>query len=165
LPAHWQRFPHLGNLTVDVVDQLLEDILKITNRSFVMFDTLALIVVTVSAMGVVNTMAISVMERRQEIAMMRSIGMTRSQTRKMILAEAGTLGLMGGVLGLGLGLVLSRMFIVVVRHLMDYELTYRLSASALISSVVIALVVSQLAALIPAVQAGRRPIIAGLKEE
>jgi putative ABC transport system permease protein len=152
------------NLTVDVVEQLLEDILEITDRSFVMFDTLALIVVTVSAMGVVNTMAISVMERRQEIAMMRSIGMTRGQTRRMILAEAAALGLIGGGLGLALGLVLSRMFIVVVRHLMDYELTYILSTRALVSSVLIALVVSQLAAVLPAMRAARQEIIAGLEE-
>ena len=152
------------NLTVNVVEQLLDDILEITDRSFVMFDTLALIVVTVSAMGVVNTMAISVMERRQEIAMMRSIGMTRAQTRRMILAEAAAIGLIGGALGLALGLVLSRMFIVVVRHLMDYELTYILSTRALVSSVIIALVVSQVAAFLPAMRAARQPIIAGLEE-
>lgn len=152
------------NLTVDVVDQLLENVLEITDRSFVMFDTLALIVVSVSAMGVVNTMAISVMERRQELSMLRSVGMTRPQLRKMILAEAGALGLMGGILGLGLGVVLARMFIVVVRHLMDYELTNQLSTRALISSAIIALVVSQAAALIPAIRASRRPIIEGLGE-
>ncbi|MFP3854293.1 MAG: ABC transporter permease [Anaerolineales bacterium] len=152
------------NLTVDVVEDLLAVVLEITDRSFVMFDTLALIVVSVSAMGVVNTMAISVMERQREIAMLRSIGMTRQQIRRMILAEAGVIGLLGGVLGLALGLVLSRMFIVVVRHLMDYELSYQLSARALISSVIIALVISQLAALIPAIRAARRPIISSLKE-
>lgn len=152
------------NLTVDVVEDLLANVLEITDRSFVMFDTLALLVVTVSAMGVVNTMAISVMERQREIAMLRSIGMTRGQIRRMILAEAGVLGLMGGILGLGLGLMLSRMFIVVVRHLMDYELTYQLSSRALISSVIIALGVSQVAALIPAIRAARKPIITALKE-
>jgi putative ABC transport system permease protein len=104
------------------------------------------------------------MERQREIAMLRSIGMTRAQIRRMILAEAGVIGLMGGILGLGLGLVLSRMFIVVVRHLMDYELSYQLSSRALISSVIIALGVSQVAALIPAIRAARRPIIAALKE-
>ena len=152
------------NLTVDVVDTLLEGVLEITDRSFVMFDTLALLVVSVSALGVVNTMAISVMERRQELSMLRSIGMTRAQLRKMILAEAGALGLMGGILGLGLGVVLAQMFIVVVRHLMDYELTNQLSTRAIISSAVIALVVSQAAALIPAVRASRQSIIEGLAE-
>jgi putative ABC transport system permease protein len=153
------------NLTVDVVDKLLEDVLEITDRSFVMFDTLALLVVSVSAMGVVNTMAISVMERRQELSMLRSIGMTRAQLRKMILAEAGALGLMGGVLGLGLGVVLAQMFIVVVQHLMDYELTNQLSTRAIISSAVIALVISQAAALIPAIRASRQPIIKGLADQ
>lgn len=97
--------------------------------------------------------------------MLRSIGMTRAQLRKMILAEAGALGLMGGVLGLGLGVVLAQMFIVVVQHLMDYELTNQLSTRAIISSAVIALVISQAAALIPAIRASRQPIIKGLADQ
>jgi len=152
------------NLTVNVVEKLVEDVLEITDRSFLMFDTLALIVVSVSAMGVVNTMAISVMERQREISMLRSIGMTRSQLRKMILAEAAALGAIGGILGLGLGIVLARMFIVVVRHLTDYELTMQLSTSAIISSVIIALIVSQVSALVPAIRVSRQPIVASMGE-
>jgi len=152
------------NLTVDVVEKLLEDVLEITDRSFIMFDTLALIVVSVSAMGVVNTMAISVMERQRELSMLRSIGMTRAQIRKMILAEAAGLGIIGGMLGLILGVILAQMFIGVVQHLMDYELTNQLSTRAILSSAVIALVVSQVSALIPAIQASRKPIIKGMGE-
>jgi putative ABC transport system permease protein len=153
------------NLTVDVVEDLLRSVLEITDQSFIMFDTLALIIVSVSAMGVVNTMAISVMERRHEIAMLRAIGLTRRQVITMILAEAATLGALGGALGLALGLIFSRMLIVVVQHLMDYELTYRLSTRALISSAVIALVISQLAALIPAARAAKQDIVIGLSEQ
>lgn len=153
------------NLTVEVVDDLLSNMLDIVDQSFVMFDTLAFIVVSVSAMGVVNTMAISVMERRREIAMLRSIGFNRGQVRHMILAEAATLGVMGGGLGLVLGIALSRMFIRIVEFLAGYELTYVLSQRALISSVVIALVISQAAAYFPARRAARREIVIGLKEE
>lgn len=153
------------NLTVEAVDELMRDTLEIVDQSFVMFDTLALVVVGVSAMGVVNTMTISVMERQREIAMLRSIGYTRRQVRRMILAEAASLGVMGGGLGLVLGLALSRMCIQVVQQLAGYELTYVLSSKALISSVVIALVISQVAALLPATHAAKKEIVAALKEE
>jgi len=153
------------NLTVELADDLVRSALDIVDQSFIMFDTLAIIVVSVSAMGVVNTMAISVMERRRELAMLRSLGLTRRQIIKMILAEAAVLGAMGGTLGLFFGIVLARMFVKVVQHLMDYELTNVLSARALISSVVIALGVSQVAALIPAIRASRGEIVENLHEE
>lgn len=153
------------NLTVEVVEDLMRSTLKIVDQSFVMFDTLALIVVSVSAMGVVNTMAISVIERQREISMLRGVGFTRRQVRRMILSEAATLGVMGGALGLVLGLFLARMYIKVVQHLAGYELAYKISISALVSGLLIALIISQAAALFPAMRAARRPIVAALKEE
>ncbi len=153
------------NLVVEVVDELLRSVLEIVDQSFLMFDTLALIVVSVSALGVVNTMAISVLERRREIAVLRSIGLTRRQVVRMVLAEAAVLGSLGGVLGLAFGIVLARMFIRVVQHLVDYELTMVISPRVLISSVLIALVVSQLAALVPALRASRGQIVESLHEE
>jgi len=153
------------NLTVDVVDELMRSMLEIVDQTFIMFDTLAFIVVSVSAMGLVNTMTISVLERQREIAMLRSIGLNRRQVKCMILAEAASLGAMGGGLGLVLGLALSRMFVKVVEHLGGHKMTYVLSSKALISSVVIALVISQVAALLPATRAANREIIVALKEE
>ena len=151
-------------LTVTVVEELMADMLAIVDRSFVMFDTLALIVVTVAAMGVVNTMAISVLERQREMAVLRSIGLTRGQVVRMVLAEAGVLGILGGILGLLFGFVLSRMMVKLIQHLVDYELTYVLSVKALITSVILALVISQLAAALPARKTAQGEIVAGLRE-
>ena len=61
----------------------------------------------VSLFGMVNTMVLSVFERTREIGMLRTIGMTRRQARRMIRHESVITALIGAALGLGLGLFLS----------------------------------------------------------
>ena len=63
--------------------------------------------VIVSLFGMVNTMVLSVFERTREIGMLRTIGMTRRQARRMIRHESVITALIGAALGLGLGLFLS----------------------------------------------------------
>ena len=63
--------------------------------------------VIVSLFGMVNTMVLSVFERTREIGMLRTIGMTRRQARRMIRHESIITALMGTALGVGLGLFLS----------------------------------------------------------
>ena len=63
--------------------------------------------VVVSLFGMVNTMVLSVFERTREIGMLRTIGMTRRQARRMIRHESVITALIGAALGLGLGLFLS----------------------------------------------------------
>ena len=65
--------------------------------------------VIVSLFGMVNTMVLSVFERTREIGMLRTIGMTRRQARRMIRHESVITALIGTALGLGLGLFLSAM--------------------------------------------------------
>ena len=74
------------------------------DQAFSMFDVMALISIVVGSLGVVNTLTMSVIERTQEIGMLRAIGMTRSQIVRMVLAEAGLMGVIGGVFGVGLAL-------------------------------------------------------------
>ena len=64
--------------------------------------------VVVSLFGMVNTMVLSVFERTREIGMLRTIGMTRRQARRMIRHESVITALIGAALGLGLGLFLVR---------------------------------------------------------
>ena len=61
----------------------------------------------VSLFGMVNTMVLSVFERTREIGMLRALGMTRRQARRMIRQESVITALIGAALGLGLGVFLS----------------------------------------------------------
>lgn len=61
--------------------------------------------VAVAVLGIVNTMLVSVAEGRRELALLRSLGMTRRQLRRLVIVEAAMLGLAGGVVGVVLGAI------------------------------------------------------------
>jgi len=79
-------------------------------RVFGLFDALALVAILVAALGIINTLAISVVERVREIGILRAIGMSRRQASRMVVVEAAVLGLVGIVLGpivgIGVGAIL-----------------------------------------------------------
>lgn len=65
------------------------------------------ITLLVAAIGIINTMVMSIYERTKEIAIMKVIGATFTDIRLLFLAEAGMIGFFGGVLGLGFSYTLS----------------------------------------------------------
>ena len=71
---------------------------------FGLFDALAVVAVLVAALGIVNTLTMNVVERVREIGVLRATGMTRSQVWRMVVIEAGVLGVIGAVLGCLAGL-------------------------------------------------------------
>jgi putative ABC transport system permease protein len=75
----------------------------------VLYALLALAVV-IGILGVVNTLALSVIERTREIGLLRALGLTRRQLRTVIRVESALIVLVGGVLGIGGGYLLGAMF-------------------------------------------------------
>jgi putative ABC transport system permease protein len=107
----------------------------------------------------------NVLERQREIGSLRSLGLTRWQTTKMVLAEAATLGVIGGVFGLAFGYVLSQVFINALNGLTGYDLAYVFEWGPFVAGAAVALVVSQLAALYPAWKAAGVNIVEAVKHE
>ncbi|MGE5137902.1 MAG: ABC transporter permease, partial [Rudaea sp.] len=153
------------HVTVESNKSLKDRALELTSQAFTLFDVLALIAMIVAALGVVNTMTMNVVERTQEIGMLRALGMTRLQVIKMILAEAGIMGLIGGAFGLVFGLFLSRLFLMALSLMQGYELNYVVPVEGVLVSVFIALVVSQLAGLWPARRAAGLRVIESIHFE
>jgi putative ABC transport system permease protein len=163
------RIEHLygerRHLTVESNKALKARALSLTAQANALFDVLVLIAMVVASLGVVNTLTMNVLERTQEIGMLRSVGMTRRQVGRMILAEAGMMGLIGGAFGLVLGLFLSRLFLIATASTEGYEVTYVLPTEGILVSLLIALVVSQLAAIWPARRAAGIRIIEAIQCE
>ena len=67
--------------------------------------------VIVSIFGIVNTLVLSVFERTRELGMLRAVGMTRRQTRRMIRHESVITALIGAALGLPLGVFLAALLV------------------------------------------------------
>jgi putative ABC transport system permease protein len=138
---------------------------SLMNQAFSMFDVLGIIAVSIAALGVMNTLFMNVSERTREIAMLRSIGMARFQVIKIILAEAMFLGIIGGVMGIGFGLVLTRIILLSMGAMSGYALDFVFPINAVWIGILIAVVMSQLAALLPALKAARTPMLDAIRYE
>jgi putative ABC transport system permease protein len=153
------------HLEVETTTSFRARIRELTNRAFGLLDVLASIGVIVAALGVINTMLMNVLERRREIGALRSIGMTRAQIIRMILAEAGALGAIGAVFGIAFGILLSRVFVEGMKIMTGYRLEFSLPFQSLLLGLAIALIVSQAAALYPAWKGARVNIVEAIKHE
>jgi putative ABC transport system permease protein len=153
------------NLSVVSNQSVITQALTLLNQAYSMFDVMAIIAVLVGALGVVNTLTMNVVERSQEIGMLRSIGLTRGQTLVMVLAESLLMGVIGGVLGLGFGILLTRIFLWSMTAMSGYTITFVMSAQAVAASLIVALVVSQVAAIFPARRAAHMRILEAIHYE
>ncbi len=114
--------------------------------------------------AMVNTLAIGVIERTREIGMLRAVGATRKQVRRVILAEAMILAAIGTAFGLLSGLYLGAMAVQSFAAL-GFPIDYIFPASSLIATIAAGLIFGALAAIIPARQAARLNIVEALRYE
>ncbi|MEU4038208.1 ABC transporter permease [Streptomyces collinus] len=119
--------------------------------------------IVIAVLGVVNTLALSVVERTREIGLLRAIGLGRRQLRRMIRLESVVIAVFGAVLGLGLGLVWG---VCVQRVLALQGMTALAIPWGTIVAVVIgSAVVGIVAALLPALRASRMNVLAAIAHE
>jgi putative ABC transport system permease protein len=118
--------------------------------------------VVVSLFGMVNTLVLSVFERTRELGMLRAIGMTRRQVRRMIRHESVVTALIGAGLGLPLGVFLGA---AVTHALGEYGVAFSLPVGSLVAFTVVAVVAGMLAAILPARRASRLNVLAALQYE
>ena len=118
--------------------------------------------VIVSVFGIINTLVLSVFERTRELGMLRAVGMTRLQVRRMIRQESVITALIGAALGLPLGVFLAALL---VRALSQFEVGFKIPTGQLILFAVVAIVVGIVAALLPARRAARLNVLRALQYE
>lgn len=134
------------------------------HQSMLIANAVWIIVVFVAAVALLNTLTLSVLERRREIGVLRAMGSSRRYTLAMVLAEAAAIGIVGGVLGLLIGLVDQWLFSLVSGDIMNFNVTFRPSAMALVFTVG-ALLISLLGSVPPARRAARLNIIEAVSVE
>jgi putative ABC transport system permease protein len=115
----------------------------------VLYVLLALSVV-VSLFGIVNTLVLTVFERTREIGMLRAIGMTRRQVRRMIRYESVITALIGAVLGIALGIVFGALLVARIEFIQ-----FALPSGQIVVFAIAAVIVGVLAAIFPARRAAR----------
>ena len=118
--------------------------------------------VIVSVFGIINTMVLTVYERTREIGMLRAVGMTRRQVRRMIRHESIVTALIGAALGIVIGFVLAAL---VTTELSSQGFVFAVPYRSLVYFVVAAIIVGILAAVLPARRASRLNVLEALQYE
>jgi len=119
--------------------------------------------IVIAVLGVVNTLALSVVERTREIGLLRAIGLGRRQLRRMIRLESVVIAVFGAVLGLGLGLVwgVCAQQVLALQGMKALAVPWTTIVAVVIGSAVVGIV----AALLPALRASRMNVLAAIAHE
>ena len=142
-----QPFPNAKAQTrQQFIDNQISGLSAVLNILYVL---LALSVI-VSLFGIVNTLVLTVFERTREIGMLRAVGMTRRQVRRMIRHESVITALIGAALGIILGVVLGALLIARV----DF-IVFSFPTTQIVIFVIAAIVVGLVAAIFPARRAAK----------
>jgi len=127
-----------------------------------LFYVLLALSVIISVFGMINTLVLAVFERTRELGMLRAVGMTRRQTRRMIRHESIVTALIGAALGLPLGVLLAAL---ATRALGSLGIGFHLPGQQLAGFVLLAVVAGIGAAVLPARRAARLNVLQALQYE
>ena len=131
------------------------------------FGSLALAVAT---LAIINTLVMAVLERRREIGVMKAIGASDRDVKRLFFAEAGAMGFFGGILGIGLGFAIGKAInlgtsVYLHHHQLPSEAVWILPPWLIGAAIAFSIVVSLLAGLYPASRAARLDPVQTLKYE
>ena len=115
------------DFTVSTPEASLDTINSILNGVQIFIVIIAMISVFVGAVGIVNTMTTSVMERRKEIGIMKAVGAKNSQIFFQFLIEAGLLGTVGGIIGVLIGTLFSYVGIIAIGSYIGSDLVFEIN--------------------------------------
>jgi putative ABC transport system permease protein len=116
--------------------------------------------IIVSLFGIVNTLVLTVFERTRELGMLRAVGMTRRQLRRMIRHESIITALIGAALGIPVGVILALM----IGQAIEYP-AFTIPVGTLVVFIIAAIIAGIIAAIFPARRAARLNVLQALQYE
>jgi putative ABC transport system permease protein len=153
------------NPEMSVVDrsEFVEQQASDLNGLLLMIQILLALAILIAVLGIINTLALSVLERTRELGLLRAVGLGRAQTMRMVTVEAVVISVFGAILGLVVGVGLGT---AVVRALKDEGFSHlALPWTQMGTYLVLAAVVGVLAAVLPAIRAARTNVLAAIAYE
>jgi putative ABC transport system permease protein len=159
----------LGFTTFSILDatRSLRQFFAVLDLFLGIFGSLAL---AVASIGIVNTLVMAILERRREIGIMKAIGASDGDVKKLFFAEAGAMGIFGGIAGVALGWAIGQIInfgtnIYLKRQDMPPEHFWAVPWWLVTGAIGFALVVSLLSGLYPAGRAARLDPVQALRYE
>jgi len=152
-----------GNVTVRDQAEYRESQEAQIDTLLVLFNALLILAVIIALFGITNTLSLSIYERTREIGLLRAVGMTRPQTRRMIRWESIMVAVIGAILGIVVGLFFG---IVVTAALKSQGINVlSIPAVQIFGLVVFGVIAGLLAAIIPARRAANLNILEAISYE
>ncbi|MDQ3645617.1 MAG: ABC transporter permease [Actinomycetota bacterium] len=154
-------------LTAQVIrrDDLIGGLFDEIQRTFSVANAIQIDALIIAALAIANTMFIAIYERRWELGLQQTLGMSRRQMAGSLLLEAGVIGIVGGagatLLGLAIGFLMLQGMVTMYAFTIPFEPSWSLAAVAFTVGVVLA----ALAGLYPTRMAVKVPIIESLRYE
>jgi putative ABC transport system permease protein len=159
----------LGFSTFSILDasRSLQQVFKVLFAFLGIFGSLAL---TVASIGIVNTLVMAILERRREIGIMKAIGASDADVKKLFFAEAGAMGVLGGIVGVMFGWAIGQIInfgtnIYLKRQSIPPEHFWSVPWWLAVGAVMFAFIVSLVSGLYPASRAARLDPVQALRYE
>jgi putative ABC transport system permease protein len=158
-----------GLRTFALIDQLKE-----IKTAFIFMDmfllAVAMIGITVASLGIINTMVMSILERYREIGIMKAVGASDKDVKKIFFFESGVIGFLGGLFGLGLGWVVSMIINQVANHFLikqgvPYVDYFKFPIWLCTGAIAFSIIISLAAGLYPAIRAARVDPVVALRHD
>ncbi len=132
------------------------EIMDIFDQTFLITYALEWIAMIVALLGIANTLFVSILERKREIGIFRSIGASQPQVMRVVLVEAFYMGVIGNIIGLACGLFLSLLLIFVINKAsFGWTLQFHFPPMIILHSFLLAILTALLAGYFPARKAAR----------
>jgi putative ABC transport system permease protein len=154
-----KTFPSTESLSIDQFKDKQQQ--GLNGLLGLVFALLALSVL-IALLGIVNTLALSVHERTRELGMLRAVGMSRRQVRRMVRGESVITAVIGAVLGTVLGIAFA---VIVSRPLADQGFVFIVPVGTLVVFIVLAAIAGVLAAIPPARRAAKVDVLRAVTTE
>ncbi len=148
--------------------------LKEIKRAFMIMDSLlgaiGLIALVVAALGIINTMLMSILERTREIGIMKSIGGSEGEIKTIFFVEASSIGFIGAIFGLGLGWIVTRIANTILNAQLKPEGLKEVDLFSfpwwlMLGAIVFSILISLASGLYPAIRAARIDPVKALRHD
>jgi len=148
---------------VTTPEALLETVNSILGAIQAFIIIIASISILVGAIGIINTMTTSVLERKKEIGIMKAIGARNSNIFMQFFIESGFMGLVGGVLGVVIGVLLGYLGTVGINNFLGAEATPQINLFLIIFTLTGSFIIGSIAGILPAMQAAKQNPVEALR--
>ncbi|WP_432825429.1 ABC transporter permease [Dactylosporangium sp. CA-092794] len=128
-----------------------------------MIQVLLALAILIAVLGIVNTLALSVLERTRELGLLRAIGMRRAQTMRMVTVEAVVISVFGALLGLGVGVGLGAAVVRALKSQGFTEMAFPWTQMA--TYLLLAALVGVVAAVLPSIRAARVNVLQAIAHD